>query len=127
MALLEVRLRLLSGRQWRCELPATGSIYDVQTLVKSQLGVRRRLQHLIVAGSEVHARDLLVYFEQADLLDVTLVIAERSCQWCGAAHGPVKSCSGCRSAFYGAVGCQRRDWRRHKSFCVGRHVNPDVA
>ena len=77
MALLEVRLRLLSGREWRCEVPASGSIYDVQTLVKSQLGVSRRLQHLILEGSEVHARDLLTHFEQADLLDVTLVIAAR--------------------------------------------------
>jgi len=118
---------MLSGRQWSCELPASASIYDVQGLVKSQLGVRRRLQHLILAGSEVHAYDPLSHFEQADLLDVTLVIAERSCQWCGAAHGPLKSCSNCRSTYYCAVGCQRRDWRRHKPFCVGRHVKPDVA
>jgi len=80
--------------------------------------VRRSSQHLIVAGSEVQARDPLSHFEQAELLDVTLVIAERSCYWCGV-HVPLKSCSGCRSAFYCSVDCQRFDWRRHKSMCVG--------
>ena len=95
MALLEVRARLLSGRQWACELPASASIYDVQALVRSQLGVRRRSQHLVVAGSEVHARDPLSHFEQADLLDVTLVIAARPCQWCGDVHGKQLDCFHC--------------------------------
>ena len=120
-------MRLLSGRRWACELPASASIYDLSTLIRSQLGVRRRSQRLIVAGSEVHARDPLSHFEQADLLDATLVIAARPCQWCGDVHGPLKSCSNCRSALYCSVGCQRRDWRRHKPFCVGRYVKPSVA
>jgi len=64
MAWIEVRIRLLSGRPWACALPASASVYDVQTLVKSQLGVRRRLQHLILAGSEVHARDPLSEFDK---------------------------------------------------------------
>ena len=127
MALLEVRVRLLSGRQWACELPASASIYDLSRLVRSQLGVSRISQHLIVAGSEVHARDPLSRFDPAALLDVALVVAERSCQWCGDLHGPLKSCSNFRSASYCTVGCQRRDWRRRKTFCVGRHVHPDVA
>ena len=118
MALLEVRVHLLSGRQCAFELPTSASIYDVNTLVKTHLGVRRNSQHLIVAGSEVHARDPLSLFEQTGLLNVTLVVAARPCQWCGDVRGPVKSCSNCRSAFYCCVGCQRRDWRRHKPWCI---------
>jgi len=125
MALIEVRVRMLSGLQWACELPTSGSISDVQALVKLDLGGRRRSsQQLIVAGSEVQARDPLSHFEQAELLDVTFVIAERSCYWCGV-HVLITICSGC--AFYCSVACQRFDWRRHKSRCVGRNVNPDVA
>jgi len=118
MSWLEVCVHLLSGRQCAFELPTSASIYDVHTLVKTHLGVRRSSQHLIVAGLEVHARDPLSLFEQADLFNVTLVVAVRPCQWCGDVRGPVKSCSNCRSAFYCCVGCQRRDWRRHKLWCV---------
>jgi len=123
MALIEVRVRMLSGLQWTCEVPTSGSISDAQAPAKLDLGGRRSSQHLIVAGSEVQARDPLSHFEQAELLDVTL-LAERSCYWYGV-HVPPKSCNGC--AFCCRVACQRFDWRRHKSRCVGCHVNPDVA
>ena len=75
-------------------------------------------QRLAVGTSVVAGLLPLSLFAADDLLNVTLVVTtSRTCEWCDRARS-LRTCAGCRDAYYCSTKCQRRAWRGHKPQCA---------
>ena len=87
--------------------------------VSSMSGKRNEMS--LAFKTESRLRELLFQHtgqQSTPLVDRTRVLKyEKLCNNCNRRGEVMKTCSGCRTAYYCGRRCQREDWKRHKPLC----------
>ena len=99
--LVNVELLTVGGEMMRFKLPLAGStIRDVCSHVKDTIGVRRRVQRIVVGGSVVNSVDSLQQHmdEGSRLFSATLVTVQENFEVCDIGTGRMQLCSKCKVA-----------------------------
>ncbi len=120
MALVRVRVQLLSGERCDFLLPGTATFWELRDRIKAELRVAKSWQKLLVGAVRARSGETLSrYCSAAGLLEVALVVSRPACHCCGS-DASCRRCSGCDDAYYCSAACQRSHWRAHRPTCRGR-------